>query len=298
VRRKHPKLDFWLRVAWLFAIPSTTALFRRSWRGIENVPERGGVILAINHVSYIDPVLVIRFVYDAGRIPRFLAKSSLFKVFFFGRLLRGAKQIAVYRGSAEAGNSLRDAEATLEAGELVAIYPEGTVTRDPDWWPMRSMTGIARLALATGAPVVPVAQWGAQFSVNWYAKKFRPIPRKKVVFQAGPPVDLSAYRDRPVNAALLREVTDMIMRAVREELADVRGETPPEAFAPRPGRQSAKAGSAKDGSAKDGSAKDGSAKDGSAKDGSGAAIAADTGGADTGGADTGAERAGTGREPG
>ncbi len=236
MRRKHPKLGFWLWCGWLISIPPTSALFRRTWRGIENVPESGGTILAINHVSYIDPLLVIRFVYDAGRIPRFLAKASLFKIFGFRWVLRGAKQIPVYRGSAEAGDSLRDAEAALRDGELVMIYPEGTVTRDPDWWPMKSMTGIARLALATGAPVIPVAQWGAQYSVDWYAKKFRLFPRKDVVFQAGPPVDLSAYRDRPVNAALLREVTDTIMRAVRDQLAEVRGQTPPEEFAARPGR--------------------------------------------------------------
>jgi 1-acyl-sn-glycerol-3-phosphate acyltransferase len=301
VRRKHPKLEFWTKVAWLMAIPSTSALFRRSWRGIEHVPERGAGILAVNHVSYIDPLLVIRFVYDAGRIPRFLAKSSLFKVFIFGRMLRNARQIPVYRGSSEAGDSLRGARQSLEAGELVVVYPEGTVTRDPDWWPMRSMTGIARLALASDVPVIPVAQWGAQFSVNWYAKRFRPVPRKKVVFQAGPPVDLSAYRDRPVNAALLREVTDTIMCAVRDQLADVRGETPPEAFAPRPDRRSAKDGSAKDGSAKDGSAKDGSAKDGSAGDGPGTVPAAEqsgTGGAVADAAGEDAERAGTGKEAG
>ena len=277
MRRKHPKLDFWLRVGWLLAIPSTSALFRRTWRGIEHMPERGGAIVAINHVSYIDPLLVIRFVYDSGRIPRFLAKSSLFKIFIFGRMLRSAKQIPVYRGSAEAGDSLRSAEDSLRAGEMVVIYPEGTVTRDPDWWPMRSMTGIARLALATDVPVVPVAQWGAQFSVNWYAKKFRLVPRKRVVFQAGPPVDLSGYRDKPVNAALLREVTDVIMRAVRDQLADVRGQSPPEAFAPRPVRRSAKDGSAKDGSAK-------------------SALAGELAG--QGAPAEGAERAGTGKEPG
>jgi 1-acyl-sn-glycerol-3-phosphate acyltransferase len=234
VRRKHPKLGFWLWCGWMISIPPTTALFRRTWRGIDNVPERGPAILALNHLSYVDPLLVIRFVYDCGRIPRFLAKASLFTIFGFRQLLRGARQIPVYRGSAEAGDSLREAEAALRDGDMVTIYPEGTVTRDPDWWPMRPMTGIARLALTTGAPVIPVAQWGAQFSVDWYARRFRPFPRKKVVFQAGPPVDLSAYQGRPVTAALLREVTDVIMRAVRDQLGQVRGEIPPEQFAPRP----------------------------------------------------------------
>jgi 1-acyl-sn-glycerol-3-phosphate acyltransferase len=296
VRRKHPKLEFWTKVAWLMAIPSTSALFRRSWRNIEHVPERGAGILAINHVSYIDPLLVIRFVYDAGRIPRFLAKSSLFKIFIFGHMLRGANQIPVYRGSSEAGDSLRGARQALDAGELVVFYPEGTVTRDPDWWPMRSMTGIARVALDSGAPVIPVAQWGAQSSVDWYAKKFRPVPRKKVVFQAGPPVDLSAYRDRPVNAALLREVTDTIMRAVRDQLADVRGETPPEAFAPRPARRSAKRGSAQEASAQEASVQEAPADDdpGTAP----AAAPSGTGGAVADAAGEDAERAGTSKEVG
>jgi 1-acyl-sn-glycerol-3-phosphate acyltransferase len=238
VRRKRPKLGYWLWLGWLISIPPTTALFRRTWRGIEHIPERGPAIIAFNHVSYIDPLLVIRFVYEAGRIPRILAKSSLFSIFFFGRMLRRCKQIPVYRGSVVAGESLRDAETALAAGDAVVIYPEGTVTRDPDWWPMRSMTGVARLALATGAPVIPVAQWGAQFSVDWYARRFRLFPRKRVVFQAGPAVDLSAYRGQPVTAALLREVTDTVMRAVRDELSDVRGEPAPEVFAPRPTRES------------------------------------------------------------
>jgi len=240
VRRKRPKLGYWLWLGWLISIPPTTALFRRTWRGIEHIPERGPAIIALNHVSHVDPLLAIRFVYEAGRIPRILAKSSLFSIFLFGTVLRRNKQIPVYRGSTVAGDSLREAEAALAAGDAVVIYPEGTVTRDPDWWPMRSMTGAARLALTTGAPVIPVAQWGAQFSVDWYARRFRLFPRKRVVFQAGPPVDLSAYRDRPVTAALLREATDTIMRAVRDELADVRGEPAPEAFAPRPSRESQK----------------------------------------------------------
>jgi 1-acyl-sn-glycerol-3-phosphate acyltransferase len=238
VRRKRPKLGYWLWLGWLISIPPTTALFRRTWRGTEHIPEQGPAIIALNHVSYIDPLLVIRFVYEAGRIPRILAKSSLFSIFLLGQVLRHCKQIPVYRGSTVAGDSLREAEAALAAGDAVVIYPEGTVTRDPDWWPMRSMTGVARLALTTGAPVVPVAQWGAQFSVDWYARRFRLFPRKRVVFQAGPPVDLSAYRGQPMSAALLREATDTIMRAVRDELADVRGEPAPEAFAPRPSRES------------------------------------------------------------
>ncbi|MBI3687022.1 MAG: 1-acyl-sn-glycerol-3-phosphate acyltransferase [Actinobacteria bacterium] len=233
-RRKHPKLEFWVRVAWAVIVPLTSALFRRRYRGTSNVPASGPVIIALNHVSYVDPLLTARWVYDVGRVPRFLAKSGLFTAFLVGPVLRGARQIPVYRGSAEAGESVQASVEALRAGECVVFYPEGTVTRDPDWWPMLAKTGVARVALASGAPVIPVAQWGAQNSVNWYARRFRPVPRKDVTLSAGPPVDLANFAGAEPTAAVLREVTDTIMAAVRDQLADIRREMPPEQFYRRP----------------------------------------------------------------
>jgi 1-acyl-sn-glycerol-3-phosphate acyltransferase len=210
--------------------PVDSIMFKLRWRGLENVPQTGGLLMVANHVSYIDPLTFARFVWDSGRVPRFLAKASLFELFFVGRVVRGAGQIPVHRGSADAHSSLRDGLAALERGECVCVYPEGTVTRDPDWWPMQGKTGAARLALASDVPVVPVAQWGPQFAVDWYAKKFRLLPRKTAICQAGPPIDLSGYRGRPVTAELLREVTDVLMGAVRDLLGEVRGEQPPATF--------------------------------------------------------------------
>lgn len=221
---------FWLRLAVVVLYPLNSVLFRIGWRRGEHLPQSGGVLVVANHVSYADPISFARFVWDAGRVPRFLAKDGLFRIFFVGRVLRGAEQIPVRRGSADAQSSLRDAVAALERGECVCIYPEGTVTRDPDWWPMQARTGVARLALAADVPVVPVAQWGPQFTVDVYAKRFRPFPRARVVARAGAPVDLSAYRGRPVTAELLRQVTDVIMAAIRDELGKLRGERPPAAF--------------------------------------------------------------------
>jgi 1-acyl-sn-glycerol-3-phosphate acyltransferase len=229
-RGRHGRVGFWLRLAWAVIYPLDTVLFKLRWRGTEHVPQTGGVLMVANHVSYIDPIVFARFVWDCGRVPRFLAKASLFDAFFVGRVMGGAGQIPVHRGGADARSSLRDGVAALERGECVCIYPEGTVTRDPDWWPMLSKTGVARLALAADVPVVPVAQWGPQQSVDWYAKKFRLFPRKTAVCQAGPAVDLSAYRGRPVTTDLLREVTDVLMAAVRDLLGEVRGETPPAKF--------------------------------------------------------------------
>lgn len=224
------RAGFWIRLCVVVIRPADGLLFRLRWAGTEHIPSSGGVLVVANHVSYADPLTFARFVWDSGRIPRFLVKSSLFDMPFVGSVMRGARQIKVYRGSSEAGDALRDAVAALERGECVCIYPEGTVTRDPDWWPMRGKTGVARLALATNVPVVPVAQWGPQFAYDRYHHKISLLPRKTVQALAGPPVDLSPYRGRPVTAELLHAVTDAIMAKVREQLAVIRGETPPEEF--------------------------------------------------------------------
>ncbi|HVX43375.1 MAG TPA: lysophospholipid acyltransferase family protein [Mycobacteriales bacterium] len=228
--RARRKAGFWIRLCVVLIRPFDGLMFKLRWNGEQNVPPTGGVILAANHVSYADPLTFVRFVWDSGRIPRILIKDSLFRVPLIGAVMRGAKQIPVTRGSSTASSSLEGAVAAIEAGEALCVYPEGTVTRDPDWWPMRSRTGAARLALQTRAPVIPIAQWGAQFAYDKYNHKISLLPRKKIEITAGPPVDLSAYYDRPVTAELLREVTDVIMRAIRDELATIRGEEPPSEF--------------------------------------------------------------------
>lgn len=233
--RRRPRLNAWLWIVRLTLVPAVAGVFKLRFRGAEHIPETGGAIVALNHVSYADFGTSVNYLYgNAARIPRFMIKSGVFKAFFVGRLLRSVKQIPVDRGAKTAAESLKAAVESAESGELVVIYPEGTVTRDPDWWPMVAKTGVARLALAADVPVIPVGVWGAQFAVDKYHKKYDLFPRKTVTYQAGPPVDLSAYRGRPVTTELLREVTDVIMRAVRDQLAEIRGETPPEEFYRRP----------------------------------------------------------------
>jgi 1-acyl-sn-glycerol-3-phosphate acyltransferase len=163
-------------------------------------------------------------------VPRFLAKHSLWSVPVLGWALAGSGQIPVYRESADAQQSLRDGTAALQDGKTVIIYPEGTISRDPDTWPMHSRTGVARLALTADVPVVPMVHWGTQRVLDGYNRKFRPLPRGEIVVRCGPPVDLSAYRGRPIDAALLREVTDLLMTHVRDLLAEVRGEPAPATF--------------------------------------------------------------------
>jgi len=226
-------VGFWIWLAVVIIWPTVALLFRVRWRGRENVPA-GGVILVANHVSHADWLTFARYVWDCGRVPRFLAKESLFRLPAVGGILRRAEQIPVNRGTSAARYSLDEAVRALDRGECVCIYPEGTVTKDPDLWPMVPRTGVARLALTTGVPVIPVAQWGPQRLLDIPRRQFRPFGRHELVAVAGPPVDLSAYRGRPVTAELLREVSDVIMGEVRGLLAGIRGETPPEQFYLRP----------------------------------------------------------------
>lgn len=199
---------------------------RRTWRGAENLPE-GGFIAAGNHVTLLDPLTFAHFLYDNDRPPRILAKKSLFTAPILGRVMRNTGQVPVDRSSAAAGESLRVAAERLADGYCVAVFPEGTLTRDPDMWPMVAKTGVARLALTSGAPVIPIAQWGAHTVLPRYGKVPHLFGRKHVTVVAGPAVDLSDLMDSPNDPAALREATRRVMAAITAQLAEIRGETPP-----------------------------------------------------------------------
>ena len=232
VPRHSERVGPYLRLAVILIYPLTTLLFRRRWHRSELIPATGPAIVAVNHVSYADPLLFGRFVWDAGRVPRYLAKASLFKLPFpLGRIVRGAGQIPVHRGTADAAQALQGAVAALARGEMVLIYPEGTVTRDPDFWPMQAKTGVARLALlAPHVPVIPVGQWGAQNFLDVYHRRFRPLPRTEVSVAVGEPVDLSDFAGLPPSTQVLHEMTDRIMAAVRAQVAELRGLPAPAGF--------------------------------------------------------------------
>ncbi|MDP5228561.1 MULTISPECIES: lysophospholipid acyltransferase family protein [Arthrobacter] len=206
--------------------PVMNALLGKEWRGLENIP-RGGFIAAPNHVTEIDPVVVGHMLYNQKRPPHFLAKASLFRIPVVGRALHASNQVPVERTTAGANNSLKVAQEVVDAGGSIIIYPEGTLTRDPDLWPMKGHTGAARLALQTGAPVVPIGHWGAQEVFPRYAKRLYLFPRKKVRVLVGAPVDLEDLRDKPLTKTTLTEATDRIMVAVTALVAELRGEEPP-----------------------------------------------------------------------
>lgn len=233
------RIGFWYRLAAVIAKPPLLLLFKRDWRGMEHIPAEGGFITVVNHNSYVDPLSYGHFQYNSGRVPRFLAKDALFKSPFVGMMLRGTRQIPVYRETTNALDAFRAAVDAIERGECVAFYPEGTLTRDPDMWPMAGKTGAARVALMTKVPVIPVAQWGANLAVPPYAKvnKLRLFPRKTLTVLAGPPVDLTRFYGLEPTPEVLREATEVIMAAISALLEGVRGEpAPPEPYDHRKAR--------------------------------------------------------------
>ncbi|MDH6129660.1 lysophospholipid acyltransferase family protein [Kitasatospora sp. GP82] len=221
----------WYRFAAVLVKPVTTALVKPDWRGWEHLPKEGGFLTVVNHNSIIDPVVYAHWQYNSGRPPRILGKSSLFSVPFIGFMLRKTGQIPVFRDSTDAAEAFRAAIDAIDRGQCVQFYPEGTLTRDPDLWPMTGKSGAARVALMTGAPVIPVAHWGAHEIIPPYGRggkgKFNLFPRHRVTVAAGPPVDLSKYQGQELTAKVLREATDDIMAAITAVLADIRGEQAP-----------------------------------------------------------------------
>lgn len=218
------KLGWALRLVWLVLYGPVSALFKLRYRDIERMPQHGAAIIVTNHVSHVDPFLIAKFVIDAARVPRFLAKESIFEVPVVGWLMRKMGHIPVRRGTVDARQSFAAAVTALERGRMIVMHPEGTVTRDPEGWPMAGKTGAARLAtLMPDVPVIPVAQWGVQEQVDLYKKKVKMFPRPRHVISVGEPVDLTAFRDRRPGGEALREMTDVIMRRLRADVAVLRG---------------------------------------------------------------------------
>jgi 1-acyl-sn-glycerol-3-phosphate acyltransferase len=218
----------WRQFSRLILHPGLRLLIKCRWAGKENIPRTGGIILAPNHMSYVDWATIALFSDGyAHRYPVFMIKSPIFEVKVIGPLMYKFGQLPVYRGRGDAGLVLKQAEQALRDGAAVIVYPEGTATRDPGLWPMVGKTGAARLALTTGAPVVPIAQWGAQAILPYGSKKPKLFPRKIVRMVAGPPVNLSAYAGQRLGASTLRAATADIMADITALLAGIRQETPP-----------------------------------------------------------------------
>lgn len=218
---------FWPLAA--IVVPLASLLFKLEIRDGHKLPREGAYVLAPNHASEIDPIVVALAVWRMGRAPRFMAKESLFRVPVLGWVLRSTGMVPVARSASTAA-----ARATLEASETlvrhgrgVIVYPEGSLTREPDLWPMRGKTGAVRLALAGGIPLIPMAQWGAQQVLPRYGKlKLWPL-RRRVTVIVGDPVDLSAYVQSATQPAALVAATDVVMGDISDLLSKLRGEPAP-----------------------------------------------------------------------
>jgi 1-acyl-sn-glycerol-3-phosphate acyltransferase len=205
-------------------IPAVRLWWRWRFEGLDRIPRTGPALIACNHLSYFDPVSNSYAVLKAGRVPRFLAKNELFRVPVLGSFLRAHGQIPVVRGVGDQ-SPLQKARDALSDGEVVLIYPEGTVTKRPDHLPMQGKTGIVRLALEAEMPVIPMASWGSapiwQKSGKGSLRPGRPIWSK-----VGDPIDLRARGAGSSDYGLAKKLTNDVMATLTSLVEDLRSRYP------------------------------------------------------------------------
>ena len=226
--KRRPSL-FWLLAA--VVIPLVGWFAKIEVRGAQNLPREGAYVLAPNHHSEFDPLTVAVATWRMGRAPRFMAKESLFRVPVLGAAMRKTGMVPVSRtgrGKNGASQSMEQASQLIRDQSGVIVYPEGTLTRDPDLWPMRGKSGAVRLALAGDLPLIPVAHWGEQQILPRYGRLRVFPPRRRVTFLVGEPIALEDLRGREHEKGVITEASDRLMQEVARLLGELRGETPPE----------------------------------------------------------------------
>jgi 1-acyl-sn-glycerol-3-phosphate acyltransferase len=220
VRRAEP----WMRLAETVVLPPIALWFRWTLEGLANIPVEGPALIAGNHISLFDPLAHGYFIEKGGRRPRFLAKTELYRNPILRRVLTGARQIPVRRGSG-ARAPIDAALAALGEGEVVVVYPESTVTRNRDHSPMQGKTGVARLTLASGIPIIPLAVWGSH--KVWQRSGKRSLSFGRPIWvKAGPPIDFSVHEEDPEHPEVLRKVTDHVMGELSLLVDDLRARYP------------------------------------------------------------------------
>lgn len=197
---------------------------------VRRLPD-GPVIVISNHTSYADGVLLALVCRRLGRSARLLAAAGVFRVPVLGVALRRLGFIPVARGTEQAADALGPAADALAAGEVVALFPEGRLTRDPNHWPERAKTGSVRLALRTGAPIVPVALDGAHRVVG-RTRMVRSllknvILRPRVATAVGAPIDVRAMLRGEETPDEVRRLTDVVMARLVDLVEELRGELAP-----------------------------------------------------------------------
>ena len=226
---KVPKNEITMgfRLVAFFLAPVLRLFFRIKTTGLENLP-KGGYILVGNHLSYLDPLAFAYSVFlHMKRAPHYLAKEALFRVPILGAILPKVGQIPVYRSGRGNEEPMRAAKEFLKAGQVVIVFPEGTLTRDPDLWPMRGKTGAVRLAVELGLPIVPAAHWGVDKVLGPYTKKLRPNPLHLVQVKVGKPMRFDHLKESDLTASVLAVETNKVMNEIAALVGQMRGQTPP-----------------------------------------------------------------------
>jgi 1-acyl-sn-glycerol-3-phosphate acyltransferase len=227
------------RLVAAFVIPTIRFATRYRWHGERRLPAEGPFVLAPNHFTNIDPLVVGTAMFLQKRSPRYLAKASMFRVPVLGPLMRGMGNVPVERsGRTHGSDPIGGGNSLIKNGGGLIVYPEGTLTRDPNLWPMRGKTGAVRIALENDVPLIPMAHWGTQRIMARYSSKIRLFPPSRVDIIIGEPMDLSKYRGRPIDQQLLLEATAELMEIITGLVAELRGEpAPPERWDPSANNQ-------------------------------------------------------------
>jgi 1-acyl-sn-glycerol-3-phosphate acyltransferase len=214
-------------LAWILW-PWVRLLYRVKVTGTENLPKNTGYVLAANHVTTVDALAVaFMMFFKLGRAPHFLAKEGLFKTPIVGPVLLACGQIPVFRSGRGNSDPMESAYKVLRAGHIIGIFPEGSLTREPNQWPMRARTGAVRLAIETGVPIVPMGQWGTEVVMDTYSPKIFPKPWHTVHMVIGKPLDLSKYAGKKIGVEEMVAISDDLMVEITKLVEGLRGEKAP-----------------------------------------------------------------------
>lgn len=231
---KMPALKPGVEITWQTRLlanilrPFVRLLYKIEVTGTENLPKTGGYVLAANHVTTLDALAVAYMMYfRLHRAPHFLAKEGLFRTPIVGPVLLACGQIPVFRSGRNNTDPMQSAYDVLNAGHIIGIFPEGTLTREPNQWPMRARTGAIRLSLETGVPIIPVGQWGTEAVMETYSSKIRPKPWHKVRIVIGKPISMDPYKDKKMSTEDLVELSDQVMVEITNLVEELRGEKAP-----------------------------------------------------------------------
>lgn len=220
-------INFGFRIGAAVLMPILKVITKRNWLNTEKIPKSGPAVFFSNHVSYLDALVFAHYFFENGRALRFIGKEAVFKIPVVGWVLYKAEQIPVKRESDSAAVALGEAIAALKMGHAIGIYPEGTLTRDPNLWPMTGKTGAVRLAIASGAPLIPVAQWGDHEILAPYSKKLKLFPPKPISIKCGDPIDLSKWAGKVDDPVAMEEATNYAMRILADMVGELRNEPAP-----------------------------------------------------------------------